>query len=250
MSEKLYEFLLKLYPEHFRRAYGKEALRLVRDRARNERGFLSGIRLWLDLLLDLAISLPREYSNAPTTPITATQPLNGEPSFQLLAEQWPNPAVLFLSGLLSVVLLWVCVASVAHTRTFPVLFPTPLSLQGVVQSTLALARSPSEEASGIQNSARHAYAVPVGADGFCISARRDIPNNSAQPLFTFNFAPPGASGVALIDGRVVGIFRNEQHLPIRADVFAGNHQFVLHLDRPAGTAFMSTNDDLEYCRAN
>ncbi len=71
MSEKLYEFLLKLYPDHFRRTYGDEALRLVRDRARSEKGFLSGLRLWLDLLLDLAISLPREYSNAPTTPIVA-----------------------------------------------------------------------------------------------------------------------------------------------------------------------------------
>lgn len=86
MSERLYEFLLKLYPDHFRRTYGDEALRLVRDRARSEKGFLSGLRLWLDLLLDLAESLPREYSNAPTTAIVATQPLNGEPSFQLLAE--------------------------------------------------------------------------------------------------------------------------------------------------------------------
>ncbi len=58
MSEKLYEFLLRLYPEHFRRTYGDEALRLVRDRARSEKGFLSGLRLWLDLLLDLAKSLP------------------------------------------------------------------------------------------------------------------------------------------------------------------------------------------------
>ena len=87
MSEKLYEFLLKLYPEHFRRTYGDEALRLVRDRARSEKGFLSGLRLWLDLLLDLAKSLPREYSNPPTTPIAAAQPLNGERSFQLLAER-------------------------------------------------------------------------------------------------------------------------------------------------------------------
>lgn len=86
MSEKLYEFLLKLYPGHFRRTYGDEALRLVRDRARSERGFLSGLRLWLDLLLNLAKSLPREYSNPPTTPIVAAHPLHGERPFQLLAQ--------------------------------------------------------------------------------------------------------------------------------------------------------------------
>ncbi len=64
MSEKLYAFLLKLYPDHFRRTYGDEALRRVRDRASSENGFLSGFRLWLDLLLDLAKSLPREYTPA------------------------------------------------------------------------------------------------------------------------------------------------------------------------------------------
>ena len=113
MSEKIYEFLLKLYPDHFRRTYGDEVLRLVADRARSEKGFLLGLRLWLDLLLDLAISLPREYSHTPTAPIVATQPLNGEPSFHLLAERWPNPALLCLGGMLSAVLYWASVLAVA-----------------------------------------------------------------------------------------------------------------------------------------
>src|SRR5579863_8770843 len=115
MSEKLYALLLKLYPNHFRREHGDEALRLVRDRARDEKGFLSRLRLWFDLLVDLAISLPREYSKAPTSPIAAAQPINGDPSFQLLAERPLNPALLFLAGMLSAVLLWACVTSVARS---------------------------------------------------------------------------------------------------------------------------------------
>src|SRR5437868_13009952 len=89
-SAKLYSFLLKLYPNHFRREYGDEALRLVLDRARDEKGFLCGLRLWFDLLADLAISLPREYSKAPATRIAkavkaiVATPVNGGPSFQLL----------------------------------------------------------------------------------------------------------------------------------------------------------------------
>jgi hypothetical protein len=245
MSEKFYALLLKLYPDHFRRAYGHEALRLVRDRARDEKGFISGLRLWLDLLVDLAISMPREYSKASTAPIVAAQPVNGDLSFQLLAERSLNPALLFLGGMFSAVLFWACVTSVAHSRTFPALFRDSRSLQWLVQSDLALAQSPSKEESGINNSARHA--VPVGAYSFCMTAQRDIPNNSAQPLFTFNFAPPGASGVALIDGKIVKIFKNEQHLSIRADVFAGDHQFALHLDRPAENTSMSSNDDFKYC---
>lgn len=236
MSEKLFALLLKLYPGHFRRAYGGEALRLVRDRARDEKGFISGLRLWLDLLVDLAISLPREYIQAPTTPIAASQPVNGDPSFQLLAERSLNPALLFLGGMLSAVFFWACVTSVAHSRTFPALFRDSHSLQWLVQSDLDLARLPSD-----------AYAVPVAAYSFCMTAHRDIPNNSVQPLFTFNFAPPGASGVALIDGKIVKVFKNEQRLSIRADVLAGDHQFALHLDRPAEKTSMSRNDDFKYC---
>ena len=82
-----------------------------------------------------------------------------------------------------------------------------------------------------------------------MTAQRDIPSNSVQPLFAFHFARPGASGVALIDGKVVRIFKIEQRLSIRAHVFAGDHHFVLHLDRPAEITFMSSNDDFEYCQA-
>lgn len=89
---------------------------------------------------------------------------------------------------------------------------------------------------------------PVGGYNFCMTARRDIPANSTQPLFTFNFAGPGASGVALIDGKTVRAFRNEQHLLIRAHITAGDHMFVLHVDRPAENTFMSSNDDFKYCR--
>jgi len=233
MPEKLYALLLKLYPKHFRGTYGDEALRLVRERARDEKGFLSGLRLVLDLLADLAISLPREYSNAPTTPVAA-QPVDGDLTFQLLDERPPNPALLFLAGIFSAVLLWACVTAVARSRTFPALFSDSHSLQALVQRNLALARLRPD--------------VPADAYNFCLTAYRDIPNNSAQPLFTFNFAPPGASGVALIDGNIVKRFRNEQVLSISANVSAGDHQFALDLDSPAENTSMSRNDDVENCQ--
>ena len=245
MSEKLYEFLLKLYPDHFRRTYGDEALRLVRDRARSEKGFLSGLRLWLDLLLDLAKSLPREYCNLPTPAIVAAHPLDGERSFQLLAQPSLNPARLCLGGTLSAALFWVCGFVVAHSGGFPALFPAPLLSQRPAESALAQARYPSEEELPVRNSAT----VSAGAFSFCMTAQRDIPGNSVQPLFAFHFARPGATGVARIDGKVVKVFKNEQRLSIRAHVFAGDHQFVLHLDRPAKNTFMSSNDDFRYCQA-
>jgi hypothetical protein len=256
MSEKLYEFLLRLYPDHFRRRYGDEALRLVRDRARSENGLLSGLRLWLDLLWDLAKSLPHEYSNRPTTAIVATQLPIGEGSFQLLAERSLNPAVLCLGGTLSAALFWVCVFVVAHSGRFPALFPVSLLLQEQSQNALGQVRYPDEEESPIRGSARNLAAggssrqsLSAGVHSFCMTAQRDIPGNSVQPLFAFHFVRPGATGVARIDGKVVKIFKNEQRLSIRAHVFAGDHQFVLHLDRPAKNTFMSSNDDFRYCEA-
>jgi hypothetical protein len=61
MSEKIYALLVRLYPSHFREAYGEAALQLFRDRARDEKGFFSRVRRWFDLLTDLAISVPREF---------------------------------------------------------------------------------------------------------------------------------------------------------------------------------------------
>jgi hypothetical protein len=192
MSEKLYSLLLKLYPNHFRRAYGDEALRLVLDRARDEKGFLCGLRLWLDLLVDLAISLPREYSKAPATRSLVADPVNGGPSFQLLTERSLNPALLFIASLLTAASFWVCVTVVAHSRPFPARFPADsYSLQAIVQSDVALARLASEGESGINNRVRNADSGSVGAYSLCTTARRDIPGNSLQPLLRFDFGPPG-----------------------------------------------------------
>lgn len=234
MPEKLYSLLLKLYPNHFRRTYGDEALRLVLDRARDEKGFLHGLRLWLDLLVDLAISLPREYSKAPAARILAANPANGGPSFQLLPQRSLNPALLSVAGLLTAALFWICITTASHSRTFPARFPADsYSLQAIVQSDMSLARSASEKS--------------VGAYGFCVTARRDIPANSLQPLLRFHFAAPGASGAALIDGKIIKTFRNEQRLSISADVSAGNHWFVLRVDRPAENASISRGGDFQYC---
>lgn len=60
MSEKIYTWLLKLYPTRFRDDYGASALQLFRDRSRAERGVFRRFRFWVDIVTDLVISLPRE----------------------------------------------------------------------------------------------------------------------------------------------------------------------------------------------
>jgi hypothetical protein len=61
MSEKIYVWLLKLYPRRFRKQYAAAALQLFRDRRRVERGPIRRLRFWLDILNDLVLSLPREH---------------------------------------------------------------------------------------------------------------------------------------------------------------------------------------------
>jgi hypothetical protein len=81
-----------------------------------------------------------------------------------------------------------------------------------------------------------------------MTAAQDLAANAATPLFSFDFVGPGASGVALLDGTAVQVFKNEQHVRIRGAVSAGNHMFNLKLVKPAALTFMSSNEQFKYCR--
>jgi hypothetical protein len=107
MSEKIYVLLLGLYPSQFREAYGDEAIQLFRDRLRDERGFLSRVRLWWDLLADLVVSLPREhrYLRPSLAGVSSRQRLEGVPCFDVLEGGSPRPEALCLGTVLSVVAL-------------------------------------------------------------------------------------------------------------------------------------------------
>ncbi len=105
MSEKLYASILRLYPSHFREAYGDAALQLFRDRARHEKGFFPRLRLWLDLLSDLAISVPREHQRLQPRLVAISLQLrpDGLPSLHVLDRESPCFAALFAGGVLSLV---------------------------------------------------------------------------------------------------------------------------------------------------
>jgi hypothetical protein len=103
MSEKMYSLLLRLYPAQFRKKYGSEALQLFRDRLRDEAGFLARLRLWFDLIADLAISIPREHRTLRPAMVTSTPAVRGDgmPSFRVMEEEPPRPGTLMMAGVLS-----------------------------------------------------------------------------------------------------------------------------------------------------
>ena len=102
MSEKIYAWLLRLYPSRFREAYGEEARQLVRDRSRDEQGFLPRLRLWLDVLSDLALSLPQQYFHVrpKLSSYAAHLRSEGGPSFLVLEEESLSPGAWLFGGVL------------------------------------------------------------------------------------------------------------------------------------------------------
>ncbi len=63
MSERLLSGLLALYPAQFRREFGAECERLLRDRFRDECGAMARMRLCADVLKDLVFGVPRLYAS-------------------------------------------------------------------------------------------------------------------------------------------------------------------------------------------
>jgi hypothetical protein len=107
MSEKIYARLLRLYPSHFRKQYEAEALQLIRDRLRDERGFFKRARLWWDLLTDILVALPSAHQNSYTVTESASLSLNAGsiPSFKILDEEPLERGSILVGGTISLILL-------------------------------------------------------------------------------------------------------------------------------------------------
>ena len=108
MSEKIYGYLLRLDPSQFRDRYGDEALQLFRDRAHHERGLFPQLRLWCDLLVDLAASVPREYFHIQPEllRVSALQSAESVPGFYILTSKAPHPGALLFGTALSLLALF------------------------------------------------------------------------------------------------------------------------------------------------
>jgi Peptidase family S41/N-terminal domain of Peptidase_S41 in eukaryotic IRBP len=115
MSDKIYAWLLRFYPARFREAFGDQALQLFRDRARHEKGFFSRLRLWFDILADLAISVPRQHR--PFQPALASGSArlsDGAPSFHVFDDEMPRPEALLLGTVLSFIALAAVPMFISH----------------------------------------------------------------------------------------------------------------------------------------
>jgi hypothetical protein len=103
MSEKIYTRLLRLYPSRFRKEYEGEALQLIRDRFRDETGFVKRTRLFWDLAADFFLGFPQACRNsyAATEAASLSRNAEGIPSFKLLDEEPIGRGSILLGGSLS-----------------------------------------------------------------------------------------------------------------------------------------------------
>ncbi len=141
MSEKIYALLLRLYPTRFRREYRDEALQLVRDRIRDERGWGRAV-LWIDLLTDFARSAPRAHWNERTGVVGPAVPsgAGGAPLFQILEEERMRPETVVVAGLVASSML----AMLGFLMSRPGVYPGWVGGGSARPATSAWAASPSD----------------------------------------------------------------------------------------------------------
>jgi hypothetical protein len=100
MFENFCALLLRIYPAGFRRAYGHEAMQLMRDRARHERGVFRRARLLMDLTIDLCATVL--YGWRPAEPLLTR--VDGAPRFDIIEVHGPRPEALAAGMVMSILM--------------------------------------------------------------------------------------------------------------------------------------------------
>jgi Peptidase family S41 len=151
MFDHVVAFLLRLYPEEFRRVYGRDSLQLMWDRAGHERGVRLRARLLMDLTRDLVVT---SLTWSPPAPVLART--DGAPRFDILRPHRPRPEAL-AAGTLTSLLMLVSFALLFQPRVFP---PAPAQVgegSGVGPAGFESSNSEQQVAGGgPESDARHA----------------------------------------------------------------------------------------------
>ncbi len=206
MSEKIYVYLLRLFPSGFRKRYEEESLRLLRDRLSDERGFVRRLRLGFDLLVDVIGALPQAYGNsyAEVAPVASLPAhFEGIPSFQVLSREPIQRGTILLAGVLAVTAAFATITFLMQPTTpYPSaarngrISPVESVLQRLNEpispdATESVSSEPFEPASRDVEPASAAKAAPVPSQAV-LSGEKDA-RAVAIPLFAFGNATSGAN---------------------------------------------------------
>jgi hypothetical protein len=172
MSEKLYSRLLSLYPAGFRREYEEAALRLIRDRLRDETGFFKRIRLWGDLVTDVFVGLPQAYRNsyAEAEEVLLSPNAAGIPSFKVLNKEPLRRGSILVGG----------VVSLSAIAAFGFVLSQPIAYLPLPGSNAKM--SPIESVLERLNRATPSDSAGGGQDGAATSGSTEAREQQPKPL--------------------------------------------------------------------
>jgi hypothetical protein len=227
MSEKIYTRLLRLYPSRFRKEYQGEALQLIRDRLRDERGFFKRARLWWDLISDVFAGLPSAYRNSYAVTEAASLSFHaaGIPSFKTLDDEPLGRGSILAGGTISLIVLAAFALLLGRQIAFqPVSAPngrrSPIE---AVMQRLNQPPAPDSAASSLQDATPPASAPTAAAHSQPSAAGTSTPSAPASS---------SATGIPNGDGNQV-VSTQMQTLHARP--------FVLRNGPPALEAFAPAN---------
>jgi hypothetical protein len=188
MAEKFYAFFLRMFPVRFRAMYEEEALQLFRDRVRDEKKLLQRVRLWFDLIVDLSISLPREYWYSGRTEVAGARMLHrtaGVPSFYFVDDELPRMEALACGTVIAVLAAIVFGTALSQVAKQPKFIERPTYIARVMAygrtSNQAFGKSISREP--LRTDSEHASVI---ADASVSQNAGDLSND-----FTYVAAMPG-----------------------------------------------------------
>jgi hypothetical protein len=159
MFETLCALLLRLYPPEFRDAHGPEALQLMRDRARDERGVFRRVRLLMDLVLDLgATSLHGWHASKPFL-----APIDGSPRFDIIDLHRPSPAALAV-GVAVTILMFTALTQLFRERPLEAVTFLTERFQGKGSGVRSNRSAHQQAAIGRDRAARHEVVAAIAAN--------------------------------------------------------------------------------------
>jgi uncharacterized protein (TIGR03435 family) len=192
MSDRIFSWLLRLYPPSFRKEYAEEAHCLYQARLRDETGFVLRSRLYCDLLADLIVGLRQAYRNSYAGP-AASLALNGSgPSFAVLEQEPLRPASILGGSVLALAV----VAIFAFVMTSPIFLPAypsaaPMSpIEFVMQRVNAAMSADSTNSAQSQAAAFHlGVAAGLPAQPSTAAAATSSPRSPGAALADSEQAP-------------------------------------------------------------
>jgi hypothetical protein len=244
MFEKLCALLLRLYPAEFRRAYGSDALQLIADRARNERGAFLRLRLLIDLAIDLfATSLSWRPAAA------ALARVDGGPRFDFIEPHRPRPEALVI-GILTSMLMLASFTLLFQPRVFP---PAPAQLgEGSGEGPAGFESSDSTQqvvAGGPESDARHALIELVATNLRERYVDRSLGRQLAEALLAFEKNgqyEKVATGPELAERLTSDIYKTSRAIGIAPGAFVADVVYSEHTlpsgPPPAMTSGMREHD--------